>query len=249
MLNTTIGNLTRFENLRKYAARDLEVRCSWTPVTHLLSVDAASTLRGVPWALAVRLWVLRQMWPALLTLAQQDVVMLHLFEAEIACVARSYFSRRPALVSSTDEAPIVDPDSYPVYPNQMSKPPWRRSFRLWLDRWRASRIDAFIPFTAWGAGLLADSCRSPASRFFRSTWASTSRCGRRAALGARRQTGYRACFSWARISIAREETCSFGCSSSTSPIRQSFTSFRRKPPKIFLAAFTSTGTCNRTTPA
>jgi len=166
VLNTTIGNLTRFENLRKYAARDLDVRCSWTPVTHLLSVDAASTLRGLPWALAVRLWVLRQMWPALLTLAQQDVVMLHLFEAEIACVARSYFSRRPALVSSTDEAPIVDPDSYPVYPNQMSKPRWRRSFRLWLDRWRASRIDAFIPFTAWGARLLEASCKVPREQIF-----------------------------------------------------------------------------------
>ena len=106
VLNTTIGNLTRFENLRKYATRDLDVRCSWTPVTHFLSVDATSALRGLPWALAVRLWVLRQMWPALRTLAHQDVVMLHLFEAEIACVARSYLSRRPALVSSTDEAPI-----------------------------------------------------------------------------------------------------------------------------------------------
>src|SRR6478736_919034 len=96
VLNTTIGNRTRFENLRKYATRDLEVGCSWTPVTHLLSVDASTTLRGLPWALAMRLWVLRQMWPALRTLAHQDVVMLHLFEAEIACVARSYLSRRPA---------------------------------------------------------------------------------------------------------------------------------------------------------
>jgi glycosyltransferase involved in cell wall biosynthesis len=65
-----------------------------------------------------------------------------------------------------DEAPIVDPDSYPVYPNQMSKPRWRRSFRLWLDRWRASRIDAFIPFTAWGAGLLEDSCKVPREQIF-----------------------------------------------------------------------------------
>jgi glycosyltransferase involved in cell wall biosynthesis len=166
VLNTTIGNLTRFDNLRKYAARDADVTCSWTPVTHLLSVGAASALRGLPWALAMRLWVLRQMWPALRTLAHQDVVMLHLFEAEIACVARSYLARRPALVSSTDEAPIVDPDSYPVYPNQKSKPPWRRSFRLWLDRWRASRIDAFIPFTAWGGRILEDSCNVPPEQIF-----------------------------------------------------------------------------------
>ena len=166
VLNTTIGNLTRFENLRKYAARDSDVLCSWTPVTHILSADAASALRGLPWALAVRLWVLRQMWPALRTLAQQDVVMLHLFEAEIACVARSYLSRRPALVSSTDEAPIVDPETYPVYPNQQSKPLWRRRFRLWLDRWRASRIAAFIPFTAWGGRILAESCKVPGERIF-----------------------------------------------------------------------------------
>ena len=158
VLNTTIGNLTRFENLRKYAARDLDVRCSWTPVTHFLGAGATSALRGLPRSLALRLWVLRQMWPALRTLAQQDVVMLHLFEAEIACVARSYLSRRPVLVSSTDEAPIVDPGTYPLYPHQKSKPPWRRSFRLWLERWRASRIDAFIPFTAWGGRILQDSC-------------------------------------------------------------------------------------------
>ena len=105
VLNTTIGNRTRFENLRKYATRDLEVRCSWTPVTHLLSVDASRTLRGLPRALAVRLWVLRQMWPALLTLAHQDVVMLHLFEAEIACVARSYLSRRPAPSAAPTKRP------------------------------------------------------------------------------------------------------------------------------------------------
>ena len=166
VLNTTIGNLTRFENLRKYAARDRDVLCSWTPVTHIISARAASALRGLPWALAVRLWVLRQMWPALRTLARQDVVMLHLFEAEIACVARSYLSRRPALVSSTDEAPIVDPDTYPVYPNQKSKPIWRRSFRLWLDRWRASRIDAFIPFTAWGGRILEESCDVPREQIF-----------------------------------------------------------------------------------
>jgi hypothetical protein len=48
VLNTTIGKLTRFDNLRKYAARDLDVRCSWTPMTHLLSVGAASALRGLP---------------------------------------------------------------------------------------------------------------------------------------------------------------------------------------------------------
>jgi len=166
VLNTTIGNLTRFENLRKYATRDLEVSCSWTPVNHLMSVGAEANLRGLPWGLAVQLWVLRQMWPALRTLSRQDVVMLHLFEAEIACVARSHLFRRPALVSSTDEAPIVDPVTYPVYPNQKSKPPWRRRFRLWLDRWRASRIDAFIPFSEWGGRIIEDSCNVPREQIF-----------------------------------------------------------------------------------
>ncbi len=166
VLNTTIGNLTRFDNLRKYAGRDPDVRCAWTPVTHVLSAGAARALRRLPWALAVRLWLLRQMWPALRALARQDVVMLHLFEAEIACVARSYLFRRPALISSTDEAPIVDRDTYPLYPNQMSKPAWRQGFRLWLDRWRASRIDAFIPFTAWGGRILETSCNVPREQIF-----------------------------------------------------------------------------------
>ena len=112
VLNTTIGNLTRFENLRKYATRDLEVRCSWTPVTHLLSVDARTALRGLPWALAVRLWVLRQMWPALLTLADQDVVMLHLFGESPAW--RAATSRAARRSQQHGRSAHHDPDSYQV---------------------------------------------------------------------------------------------------------------------------------------
>ncbi|MEO9190560.1 MAG: glycosyltransferase family 4 protein [Acetobacteraceae bacterium] len=166
MLNTTIGNLTRFENLRKYATRDADVVCVWTPVTHFLSPTAAGALRVLPQPMRLRLWVLRQMWPALRDLRHQDVVMLHLFEAEIACVARSYFFRRPALVSSTDEAPIVDPATYPVFPNHKAKARWRQGFRLWLDRWRASRIDAFIPFTSWGGRILNLGCAVPREKIF-----------------------------------------------------------------------------------
>ena len=48
----------------------------------------------------MRLCILQQMWPALHGLGRLDVVMLHLFEAEVACVARGYFFRRPALMTN-----------------------------------------------------------------------------------------------------------------------------------------------------
>jgi glycosyltransferase involved in cell wall biosynthesis len=166
VLSTTIGNHTRYVNLRKYASRDLDVVCSWTPVTHVASARPSRAQRLLPQALALRLWILQQMWPALRGLGQLDVVMVHLFEAEVACVARSYFLRRPALISSTDEAPVIDQASYPLYPHQQGKPAWRHALRLWLDRWRASRIDAFIPFTAWGGRMLAEACDVAGERIF-----------------------------------------------------------------------------------
>ena len=166
VLNTTIGNLTRYVNLRKYASRDVDVDCSWTPVTPVPSPAAARAMRGLPQGLAMRLWVLWQMWPAMRALRRLDVVMLHLFEAEIACVARRCLFRRPALVSSTDEAPVIDPANYPLYPHQKGKPPWRQALRLWLDHWRASRVDAFVPFTAWGGRILENGCGVPRERIF-----------------------------------------------------------------------------------
>lgn len=106
----------------------------------------------------MRFWVAAQMFPALRRLNRVDAVMLHLFEAELVFVARSYFFASPLLVSSTDEAPAIDRATYPIYPDQRDKPLWRQTFRLRLDRWRASRMAAFIPFTAWAGRILETAC-------------------------------------------------------------------------------------------
>jgi hypothetical protein len=48
VLNTTIGKLTRFDNLRSMR-RATSTCVAHGPMTHLLSVGAASALRGLPW--------------------------------------------------------------------------------------------------------------------------------------------------------------------------------------------------------
>jgi len=164
ILNITLGNMTRYLNLRKYAERDAEVECSWAPVSHYTPPDLPSRLRFLPDPLFMRARVLQQAMPLLSRLSDLDAVMIHLFEAELICALRSYLARAPLLVSSTDEAPIVDPSRYPLYPSELSKPAWRRRLRLALDFWRIRRMSYFIPFSQWAADILVEGCGAPAER-------------------------------------------------------------------------------------
>jgi glycosyltransferase involved in cell wall biosynthesis len=91
-----------------------------------------------------------------------DAVMLHLFEADLLCALRSHVRRKPVLISSTDEAPIIDRANYPLYPSDLTKPRWRQRLRLALDRWRVGRMRAFIPFSAFAADILVRGCGVPA---------------------------------------------------------------------------------------
>jgi glycosyltransferase involved in cell wall biosynthesis len=166
VLNTTIGNLTRYVNLRKFAERDPEVDGHWVPVHMVASPRAEAFLRLLPRSVALRLRVAIQVFPTWVRLGRFDAVMLHVFEAEVACAVRSYLFRRPALISSTDEAPVVDRTTYPLYPHQQGKSQRREEFRLKLDRWRATRIDSFVPFTAWGGRILEQGCGVPGERIF-----------------------------------------------------------------------------------
>ena len=166
VLNTTIGNLTRYFNLRKFAERDPEVDGHWVPVHMVASPRAEAFLRLLPRSVALRLRVAIQVFPTWVRLGRFDAVMLHVFEAEVACAVRSYLFRRPALISSTDEAPAVDRTTYPLYPHQQGKSQRREEFRLKLDRWRATRIDSFVPFTAWGGRILEQGCGVPGERIF-----------------------------------------------------------------------------------
>src|SRR6476469_7206651 len=113
ILNTSIGNMTRYLNLRKYAEQDPEIEFMWAPVAHYTPPDMPSRLRFLPEPLFMRARVVQQAWPLLSDLASLDAVMIHLFEADIFCSLRSYLRRAPIHVSSTDEAPITNRAAYP----------------------------------------------------------------------------------------------------------------------------------------
>lgn len=161
VLNTTLGNLTRYENLRKYAERDPEIEFTWAPASHHTPDELRSSLRFLPAPLFMRARMLQQAWPVLAELDKMDAVMVHLFEADVLCALRSYLRRQPALISSTDEAPITDRTNYPLYPAELNKSRWRQSLRLSLDRWRVRRSQAFIPFSSFVAGILVRDCAVP----------------------------------------------------------------------------------------
>ncbi len=90
--------------------------------------------------------------------------MVHQFEAETLLTLTGYISRIPIVISSTDDAPIVDEATYPLYEFQAIKSTDRRKLRLKVDLWRTRRIDYFIPFTRWAAKILQDGCGVPANR-------------------------------------------------------------------------------------
>ena len=164
ILNTTVGNMTRYQNLRKYAERDPEIEFTWAPVSHYIAPDLRSRLRFLPPALFMRARVMQQTWPVLGRLGQLDAVMIHLFEADVLCALRGCLLSKPLRFSSTDEAPITDRSTYPMYPAEAAKPPWRYGARLALDRWRVRHTDHFVPFTQWGADILIRDCGAPKGR-------------------------------------------------------------------------------------
>jgi len=164
LLNTTIGNQTRYLNLRKYAEHDDEIDFTWAPVSHYTPPDLPSRLRFLPDPLFLRARLLQQAQPVLGKLNELDAVMVHLFEADLLLALRSCWRKGPIHVSSTDEAPVTDRSTYPLYPHELNKPVWRQKLRLALDLWRVKHTDQFIPFSAWVAGVLTRDCGVPASK-------------------------------------------------------------------------------------
>jgi glycosyltransferase involved in cell wall biosynthesis len=162
ILNTTVGNMTRYQNLRKYAERDPEIEFTWAPVSHYTSPDLPSRLRFLPGPLFMRARVVQQAWPALARLGTLDAVMIHLFEADLMCALRRCVLAKPLTFSSTDEAPITDRSTYPLYPAETAKSAWRQRGRLALDLWRVRHTDHFVPFTQWGADILVRDCGAQA---------------------------------------------------------------------------------------
>ena len=166
ILNIHSGNMTRYVNLRKFAEKDPEVQCHWTPVSGYPPPSVEKFMSFLPRLWISRFWIFWQLLPALRQLATLDAMVIHLFEAETICALRPRFFRSPILVSSTDEAPIVDESRYPLFPFQLAKSRRRRAFRLRLDRWRLTRMDLFIPFSEWVGNILVKECGVPAEKVF-----------------------------------------------------------------------------------
>lgn len=164
VLNTTIGNMTRYLNLRKYAELDREVNATWAPVSHYTPATTPSRLRFLPEPLFIRARLLQQAHPVMRQLHRFDAVMFHLYEADLISALRSYAFARPLRISSTDEAPITDRSTYPIYPDDLKKPVWRQKMRLAIDMWRVRRTDHFIPLSEWAANILTRDCGAPKER-------------------------------------------------------------------------------------
>jgi glycosyltransferase involved in cell wall biosynthesis len=166
ILNTSIGNMTRYVNFRKYAERDTSVELLWAPVSHYLPPNSRGLVRYLPSGVRLRAFVLAQTSVVLSRLGELDGVMVHLFEADVVLLLRRSINRRPLLFSSTDEAPMVDRDRYPLYPNDLKKSVWRQKLRLAIDMWRVRHTDYFVPFSRWAADILINSCGAPTERVY-----------------------------------------------------------------------------------
>ncbi|OYY60083.1 MAG: hypothetical protein B7Y51_12385, partial [Burkholderiales bacterium 28-67-8] len=95
ILNTTLGNKTRYLNFRKYAERDASVHFEWAPVNHYDPDPGSRFWRFLPQGLQLRLFVLQQTLPVMRRLNQLDAVMVHLFEADVILPARRLFKKSP----------------------------------------------------------------------------------------------------------------------------------------------------------
>ena len=164
ILNTTLGNNTRYITLKKYSEHDASIVFSWAAVSHHLPKSDYLLPAILPHGIQLRFFVMRQAMPVINNIVNLDAIMVHLFESEVFLSARSLLRKSPLLISSTDEAPMVDRKNYPMYPNDLKKPVWRQKFRLAIDLWRVKHIDYFIPFSTWAGDILEKGCGVPPKR-------------------------------------------------------------------------------------
>ena len=154
ILSTSLGNITRYDIFKRFAERDLDIDFSWAPVKHYFSPKETNPFKRFPRFIQNRAIVLYQALPVLRKLLSLDLVMIHLYEADVLTALRGYFSSSPLRVISSDDAPASDPSRYPFHPIELKKPAWRRAVRLKVDIWRARRADLLIPFSRWAGELL-----------------------------------------------------------------------------------------------
>lgn len=164
ILSTSLGNITRYNNFRKFAEKDSEIEFVWAPVKHYFTPQEHNPFRFLPKIVQNRAIVLYQALPVLRRLRSLDAVMLHMYEADILLALRGYMFAAPLRIISSDDAPAVDPSSYPFHPVELTKPAWRRALRLKIDIWRVRRSDMLIPFSKWATDILVKRVGIDASR-------------------------------------------------------------------------------------
>lgn len=155
VLTTGAGNMTRTQNLRRYADSDPDVECVWatdptTPGVH------SSPLRR-------RLDVLRCAALVLGQLGRLDAVVFHLFEPYVLASLRGLVARRPIIVVNDDVGPSADPRFWEGY-GLVRRSALRARARFALDAWCARRAALHFPYTRWAAAPLVDDCGVPAER-------------------------------------------------------------------------------------
>jgi glycosyltransferase involved in cell wall biosynthesis len=160
ILSTLLGNNTRYATLRKYAGRVEDVECVWAPVRHYYLPGEKDPVRFLPGPLHTRAVVLAQAMPVLRQLARLDAVMVHQFEVS-SLLALKGSRRAPVIVNAHDNPPVIDPATYPLYPEQRNKQAWRSRLRLGNDMWAARRAGYYIGFSEWSAGIMRE-CGLPA---------------------------------------------------------------------------------------
>jgi glycosyltransferase involved in cell wall biosynthesis len=164
ILSTSLGNATRYRTLRKYAERDSGVECTWAPVKHFFAPGEQDPVALVPRPFYKRAVVINQAWPVLGRMHQFDAVMIHQLEVLSLAALRSLIRPRPPVFAAQDNPPIVDPENYPLYPEDLAKPQWRRKLRLAADLWTARHTPYFVTFSHWQAEVLVQGCGIAAER-------------------------------------------------------------------------------------
>ena len=163
VLSTSLGNQTRYQNLRMNAEKDPDIDFTWAPVSHYIADGEPDPFKKLPHSLRARAIVIYQSMAVLKKLREFDAVFIHMYEIDILLAVRSYLFRLPLRIISTDDAPAVDPEQYPFHPADRGKAPWRKRLRLAIDLWRSRRADYLIPFSTWAAGLHVNGAGKPAS--------------------------------------------------------------------------------------
>ena len=161
VLTTAAGNMTRYQNLRKYADLDPDVECVWAPVKHYLEPDP---FRRLPGPLRSRAVVMREARPVMSQADQLDAIMFHAFEPYTLSVLRYGATQKPLVVWSQDNPPLSGAVLEPKYGGVHARSGLRRRLRYQFDQWCMQRTGLFVPFSQWAGDVLINECGVPARK-------------------------------------------------------------------------------------